>query len=203
MTRLSTTTPVDGASPVVDRTGDGRDPVFPPVASDPGLLGAAATGSGSGGLGVSAADDRDGSASPPPGRPGSPDFRPAGSGGPGDGAGPASAGLEPGVGRDRSEFPLLPSGPGADLRERLGDLRLLLAFESDRPLSDGRKEREIREVFGVSPARYYQRLNAALEDPEALTVDPQLVNRLRRIRDERRARRESNRQALRELARQQ
>lgn len=47
---------------------------------------------------------------------------------------------------------------------------------------------EMRRIFG-SPARYYQRLGRAVEDPDALETDPQLVYRLRRIRDGRRGRR--------------
>ena len=41
----------------------------------------------------------------------------------------------------------------------------------------------------LSATRYYQLLNALLDDPRALAHDPVTVNRLRRIRDARRARR--------------
>lgn len=54
----------------------------------------------------------------------------------------------------------------------------------------GAKERAIRERLGLSPTRYYQLLNALLDDPRALAHDPVTVNRLRRVRDEQRARRE-------------
>jgi hypothetical protein len=37
--------------------------------------------------------------------------------------------------------------------------------------------------------RYYQLLNALLDDPRALSHDPVTVNRLRRIRETRRAER--------------
>ncbi|MCW2873263.1 DUF3263 domain-containing protein [Actinacidiphila oryziradicis] len=50
----------------------------------------------------------------------------------------------------------------------------------------GAKERAIRERLGISPARYYQLLNALLDDPSALAHDPITVNRLRAIRDARR-----------------
>lgn len=46
----------------------------------------------------------------------------------------------------------------------------------------GAKDEAIRERFGLSPIRYYQKLNAIIETPEALAIDAQTVNRLRRIR---------------------
>ena len=53
----------------------------------------------------------------------------------------------------------------------------------------GAKERAIREELGVSPTRYYQLLNALLDDTRALAHAPVTVNRLRRARDEQRDRR--------------
>ncbi|MFD8005195.1 DUF3263 domain-containing protein [Streptomyces mirabilis] len=53
----------------------------------------------------------------------------------------------------------------------------------------GATERAIRERLGLAPVRYYQLLNALLDDPRALAHDPITVNRLRRIRDSRRAER--------------
>ncbi|RSO13535.1 DUF3263 domain-containing protein [Streptomyces sp. WAC 06783] len=53
----------------------------------------------------------------------------------------------------------------------------------------GAKERVIRERLGISPTRYYQLLNALLDDPRALAHDPVTVNRLRRVRDARRSHR--------------
>ncbi|MFJ8312170.1 MULTISPECIES: DUF3263 domain-containing protein [unclassified Streptomyces] len=50
----------------------------------------------------------------------------------------------------------------------------------------GAKERAIREELGISPTRYYQLLNALLDDTRALAHDPVTVNRLRRVRDEQR-----------------
>ncbi|MEU3458401.1 DUF3263 domain-containing protein [Streptomyces sp. NPDC006733] len=50
----------------------------------------------------------------------------------------------------------------------------------------GAKERAIRERLGMSATRYYQLLNALLDDPRALAHDPVTVNRLRRARDARR-----------------
>lgn len=53
----------------------------------------------------------------------------------------------------------------------------------------GARERAIRERLGLSPTRYFQLLNALLDDPRALAHDPLTVNRLRRARDTRRAQR--------------
>jgi hypothetical protein len=53
----------------------------------------------------------------------------------------------------------------------------------------GARERAIRERLGLSPTRYFQLLNALLDDPRALAHDPLTVNRLRRARDARRAQR--------------
>jgi len=53
----------------------------------------------------------------------------------------------------------------------------------------GAKERAIREELGLAPVRYYQLLNALLDDQRALAFDPVTVNRLRRVREARRAER--------------
>jgi hypothetical protein len=45
-----------------------------------------------------------------------------------------------------------------------------------------RQATAIRDRFGVPPTRYYQVLNALVDRPEALAVDPLLVRRLRRLR---------------------
>ncbi|WP_330177776.1 DUF3263 domain-containing protein [Streptomyces sp. NBC_01498] len=67
--------------------------------------------------------------------------------------------------------------------------RAVLAVERRSWPGPGAKEREIRERLGMSPTRYYQLLGVLLDDPLALAHDPVTVNRLRRIRDDRRARR--------------
>jgi hypothetical protein len=69
--------------------------------------------------------------------------------------------------------------------------RAILAFESEWWRHAGNKERVIRERFGLSPARYYQRLNRLLEEPEALAQQPALVHRLARLRQIREHRRAS------------
>lgn len=63
--------------------------------------------------------------------------------------------------------------------------RAILAFESEWWRNAGNKDRVIRERFGLSATRYYQRLNNLLDEPEALAQQPTLVNRLLRLRDSR------------------
>jgi hypothetical protein len=81
--------------------------------------------------------------------------------------------------------PSPPSEPrGLGARERA-----VLALERRGSAGPGAKEREIRERLGLAPVRYYQLLNALLDDPRALAHDPVTVNRLRRVREARRAER--------------
>jgi hypothetical protein len=65
--------------------------------------------------------------------------------------------------------------------------RAVLALEGRGWATPGAKERAIREELGLAPVRYYQLLNALLDAPRALAADPVTVNRLRRVRDVRRA----------------
>lgn len=65
----------------------------------------------------------------------------------------------------------------------------VLTFERGWWKYAGAKESEIREQFDLSATRYYQLLHALLDRPEALLFDPPLVNRLRRLRRERRGQR--------------
>ncbi|MFF3322181.1 DUF3263 domain-containing protein [Streptomyces sp. NPDC002889] len=67
--------------------------------------------------------------------------------------------------------------------------RAVLGMEQRSWSGAGAKERAIREQLGISPVRYYQLLNALLDDERALAHDPVTVNRLRRVRDARRSRR--------------
>jgi Protein of unknown function (DUF3263) len=60
--------------------------------------------------------------------------------------------------------------------------RQVLAFERQWWKHAGSKEQAIRDLFGVSATRYYQLLNALLDNPAALAHDPALVKRLRRLR---------------------
>lgn len=68
--------------------------------------------------------------------------------------------------------------------------RGILALERRGFLGPGAKERAIREELDLSPVRYYQLLNALLDDPRALAHDPVTVNRLRRVREARRGERQ-------------
>lgn len=67
--------------------------------------------------------------------------------------------------------------------------RAVLALERRPWPGPGAKERAVREELGMVPVRYYQLLNALLDDPRALAHDPITVNRLRRVRESRRAER--------------
>ena len=58
----------------------------------------------------------------------------------------------------------------------------VLAFERQWWKHAGAKEPAIRDQFGVSATRYYQMLNALLDNPAALAHDAVLVKRLRRLR---------------------
>src|SRR5436190_11598448 len=71
-----------------------------------------------------------------------------------------------------------PSGSG-ELSERQQEI---LAFERQWWKYAGAKEQAIRELFDMSATRYYQVLNALIDEPAALTHDPMLVKRLRRLR---------------------
>ncbi len=51
----------------------------------------------------------------------------------------------------------------------------LLEFEAAAPRAIGAKEEAIRSAFGISPVRYYQRLNLIIDTPEAMKINPTLV----------------------------
>lgn len=58
----------------------------------------------------------------------------------------------------------------------------ILGFERQWWKYAGQKEEAIKELFSMSPSRYYQVLNALIDRPEAVAADPMLVKRLRRLR---------------------
>ena len=60
--------------------------------------------------------------------------------------------------------------------------RQILEFERQWWKYAGAKEQAIRELFDMSATRYYQILNALIDNPDALAFDPMLVKRLRRLR---------------------
>ena len=70
-----------------------------------------------------------------------------------------------------------PAGAGLTGREQA-----ILAFEHRWWKHAGSKEQAIRETFDLSATRYYQLLNALLDNPAALAAEPVLVGRLRRLR---------------------
>ncbi|CAL99861.1 uncharacterized protein DUF3263 [Saccharopolyspora erythraea NRRL 2338] len=61
----------------------------------------------------------------------------------------------------------------------------ILAFERQWWKSAGRKDQAIRELFDMSSSRYYQLLNALLDNPAAFRADPMLIKRLRKVRTSR------------------
>lgn len=71
----------------------------------------------------------------------------------------------------------------------------ILDFERTWWAEPGPKEVAIRTRFDLSPTRYYQVLNDLLESEDALSYDPLVVRRLRRLRDRRRRARFEGRSA--------
>lgn len=76
----------------------------------------------------------------------------------------------------------------------------MLAFEHRHFANPGRREQAIRDEFGISATRYYQRLNWLIDEPAAQAADPILVNRLRSLRAQRQARRSNHTAARRGAA---
>ncbi|MEW2443599.1 DUF3263 domain-containing protein [Micromonospora marina] len=97
---------------------------------------------------------------------------PAGDGTPLDDAAPSGG---------TASAPAPPDG-GDGLTERE---RRILAFEAQWWKHAGAKEQAIRDTFGLSATRYYQLLNALLDQPAALAAEPVLIGRLRRLRSSR------------------
>ncbi|XVX22165.1 DUF3263 domain-containing protein [Actinomycetota bacterium] len=71
--------------------------------------------------------------------------------------------------------------------------REILAFERQWWKYAGSKEQAIRELFDMSSTRYYQVLNALIDNPDALAADPMLIKRLRRLRSSRQRARSARR----------
>ena len=69
--------------------------------------------------------------------------------------------------------------PLSDLSDRD---REIIAFERQWWKSAGAKEQAIRELFDMNATRYYQVLNALIDNPAALEADPMLIKRLHRLR---------------------
>ena len=60
--------------------------------------------------------------------------------------------------------------------------REIIAFERQWWKYAGAKEQAVRELFDMSATRYYQVLNALIDNPAALQADPMLIKRLSRLR---------------------
>ena len=67
----------------------------------------------------------------------------------------------------------------SDLEERI------LGFERNWWQYAGAKEGAIKELFNLTPPRYYQLLNDLMDREDALLASPMLVKRLRRLRQAR------------------
>lgn len=78
----------------------------------------------------------------------------------------------------------------SELSER--DLQIL-QFERQWWKYAGAKEAAIKELFDMSATRYYQVLNALVDNPAALAADPMLIKRLRRLRSQRQRTRQARR----------
>ena len=85
---------------------------------------------------------------------------------------------------------LSPTGAESALDARS---REILDFERSWWRFAGAKEQAIRDRFDLSTTRYYELLNALLDDADALAYDPMLVRRLRRMRSARQRERAARR----------
>ncbi len=65
--------------------------------------------------------------------------------------------------------------------------RQMLELEAIIWSSPGRKNSQIRQRLAMNPTEYYLRLNHLIDVPAASLAAPHTVNRLRRLRDRRRA----------------
>jgi len=75
-------------------------------------------------------------------------------------------------------------GSGNDLSD---EHKAMLDHEALFYKDSGAKADAIREKFGMNTTRYYQTINSLIDHPAALSYNPQLINRLTRIRDTRRS----------------
>lgn len=76
-----------------------------------------------------------------------------------------------------------------DLSDRVSTLsdleQRVLEFERSWWRYAGAKESAIKELFDLTPPRYYQLLNDLIDREDALMASPMLVKRLRRLRQAR------------------
>jgi hypothetical protein len=84
------------------------------------------------------------------------------------------------------------SAQAGSVASGLSDLEgKILDFERNWWRYAGAKESAIKELFDLSPPRYYQLLNDLIDREDALLASPMLVKRLRRLRQARMAARSS------------
>ncbi|MFC4002082.1 DUF3263 domain-containing protein [Prauserella oleivorans] len=81
--------------------------------------------------------------------------------------------------KDQPSPPASADQPAEGLTQREQEV---LAFERQWWKYAGAKEQAIRELFGMSPTRYYQILNRLIDKQEAMRADPMLIKRLRKTR---------------------
>ncbi|WP_236630157.1 DUF3263 domain-containing protein [Corynebacterium atypicum] len=62
----------------------------------------------------------------------------------------------------------------------------ILRFAAHAPRSSSAREEAVRRELGLSPVRFYQRLNVLIDVPEARRRYPLLLSRLDRLRSCRR-----------------
>ena len=82
------------------------------------------------------------------------------------------------------------SSPSGELSDRD---REIIAFERQWWKYAGAKEQAVRDLFDMSATRYYQVLNALIDNPAALEADPMLIKRLHRLRASRQRARSARR----------
>lgn len=118
---------------------------------------------------------------------------------------PSERVVEPSVGVvEPSERVVEPSvdgdaGPGAGKREYAGltaEELEVLEFEKNWRGRSTRKNEAIRRL-GMSPSHYYLVLGRAVDKPEAVMGEPELIRRLRRLREQRAAERHGTRNSSR------
>ncbi|GGK83194.1 DUF3263 domain-containing protein [Ornithinimicrobium pekingense] len=71
--------------------------------------------------------------------------------------------------------------------------RQILDFEHQWWKYAGSKEQAVKDLFDLSPTRYYQLLNQLIDSEDALAHDPMLIKRLRRQRASRQRSRSARR----------
>jgi hypothetical protein len=84
----------------------------------------------------------------------------------------------------------LETTPSGELSDRD---REIIAFERQWWKYAGAKEQAVRDLFDMSATRYYQVLNALIDNPAALEADPMLIKRLHRLRASRQRARSARR----------